>query len=137
AVRAAVTIRYPVEPRLREWELPGGTVPESAVHDAASRRLVMLLEAWATGLKIEVQVARNLAVRWLEQAPQVGIDPDVCVLCPPPPERGLVESMRFMGTGSLCTAAVLRNREPQSSVQGLRGGARALRGNGNAGARGF
>jgi Uma2 family endonuclease len=113
AVRAAVTIRYPVEPRLREWELPGGTVPESAVHDAATERLVLLLKAWVAELKEEAQVARNLAVRWLEKAPQVGIDPDVCVLCPPPPERGLVESLRLWVPGHfappLCFEIVSRS----------------------------
>jgi hypothetical protein len=47
-----------------------------------------------------VQIARNLAVRWLEGAPQVGIDPDVCVLCPPPPEGPLVESLCLWRPGT-------------------------------------
>jgi len=97
--RAAVALRYPVAPRLEDWVLPEGTVPESAVHDAAAQRLRLVLEAWAARRREvspegpAVQIARNLAVRWLEGAPQVGIDPDVCVLCPPPPEGPLVESL--------------------------------------------
>jgi hypothetical protein len=106
-------IRYPVQPRLAEWELPGGNVPESAAHDAAIKRLVALLDAWASELTEEVQVARNLAVRWSEHAPNVGIDPDVCLLRPPPPERGLVESLGLWVPGHfappLCFEVVSRN----------------------------
>jgi hypothetical protein len=35
-LKALTYFEDPVEPRLREWQLPGGTVPESAVHDAAT-----------------------------------------------------------------------------------------------------
>ena len=103
--RAAVALRYSVAPRLEDWVLPEGTVPESAVHDAAAQRLRLVLEAWAARRRellperAAVQVARNLAVRWLEDAPQVGIDPDVCVLCPPPPEGPLVESVCLWRSG--------------------------------------
>ena len=32
----------------------------------------------------QLRICRNLAIRWLEQHPTTGIDPDVCVLTPPP-----------------------------------------------------
>ena len=84
---AAVSVRYPVATRSVEWELPEGTVPESAVHDAACKHLVLLLDAWAAMSGADAMIVRNLAVRWLEEQPKVGVDPDVCVLRPPPPER--------------------------------------------------
>ena len=81
---AAVAVRYPVRPRLEEWVLPEGTVPESVLHDAVAERLKLLLSAWAQHVERPVWVARNLAIRWLEKTPSIGIDPDVCVLDPPP-----------------------------------------------------
>ncbi len=117
--RAAVALRYPVAPRLEDWVLPEGTVPESAVHDAAAQRLRLVLEAWAarrcelSPAHPSAQIARNLAIRWLESAPRVGIDPDVCVLYPPPPEGPLVESLCLWRPGHhpprICFEVVSRN----------------------------
>lgn len=99
------SVRYAVVSRLKDWVLPEGTVPESAGHDAAAHHLRLLLEAWVATRQerepeaLPVQIARNLAVRWLEAAPAVGIDPDVCVLCPPPPEGSEVDSLRLWARG--------------------------------------
>jgi Uma2 family endonuclease len=89
-----VAVRYPVQTRPDAWVLPEGTVPESIPHDAVAQRLRLLLEVWASRLTRPATIARNLAVRWLEASPAIGIDPDVCVLDPPPP--GVDE------LGSLC-----------------------------------
>ncbi|MBE7482704.1 MAG: Uma2 family endonuclease [Polyangiaceae bacterium] len=80
-----VALRYAVRPQSEAWVLPEGKVPESVPHDRAAERLKSVLSEWARGLDRPVAVARNLAVRWLEETPRVGIDPDVCVLDPPPP----------------------------------------------------
>jgi hypothetical protein len=80
-----VALRYAVRPEPTQWVLPEGTVPESIPHDEVAERIKAVLQAWADGTRRPVRVARNLAIRWLERAPQVGIDPDVCVLDPPPP----------------------------------------------------
>jgi len=110
---AAVSVRYPVATRTVEWELPEGTVPESAVHDAACKHLVLLLDAWVRRCGVDAMVVRNLAVRWLEEQPKVGIDPDVCLLCPPPPERELVDSVRLWLDGHepppVCFEVVSKN----------------------------
>ena len=89
--RASVSLRYPVRPRPESWVLPEGTVPESTAHDAAVLQLYLLLAEWASKQPGEVRIARNLAVRWIETHPQSGIDPDLCVIDPPPPgtERDL------------------------------------------------
>jgi Uma2 family endonuclease len=83
------------------------------VHDEAARYLVEVLRAWAARIEDDVQIARNLAIRWIERAPNVGIDPDVCVLHPPPPERTEVDSLRLWMPGHqpppLCFEVVSKN----------------------------
>lgn len=81
---ATVSIRYPVRPSLEAWVLPEGTVPEAPIHDEVAEALKLLLRAWAARMPGSVRIARNLAIRWLEDHPSTGIDPDVCVLAPPP-----------------------------------------------------
>jgi Uma2 family endonuclease len=89
----SVGVHYTV-PRLRAgWELPEETMPESVVHDQAVELLRALLSVWAARAG-NAFVARNLAVRWEESQPQIGIDPDVCVLSPPPPEAHDLRSVR-------------------------------------------
>jgi len=83
---AAVSLRYVVAPVTDDWVLPEGTVPESIMHDQAAQHIKLVLEAWAKRCPRRVRVARNLAVRWLEDRPKIGIDPDVCLLEPPPEE---------------------------------------------------
>jgi Uma2 family endonuclease len=82
--RASVSIRYPVEPNPEAWVIPEGTVPESTTHDAVALRIFLTLSEWARKQNGRVRVARNLAIRWLEEYPRAGIDPDVCVLDPAP-----------------------------------------------------
>jgi hypothetical protein len=63
------------------WELSEETMPESVVHDDAVDLLRALLKWWARDRN--VQVARNLAIRWDEAHPNIGVDPDVCLLAAP------------------------------------------------------
>lgn len=80
------------------WELSGETMPESVLHDAVVTLLRAVLEVWA-GAHRPCLVARNLAVRWDESQPQVGVDPDIAVLKPPPPEGSSLRSLRTWDTG--------------------------------------
>ncbi len=91
----AVSVRYLTERYRSTWVLPEGTVPESVPHNTAARHLELVLEAWSRRTPRAVRVARNLAVRWVEEAPNIGIDPDVCLLEPPPENAD--------DLGSLCT----------------------------------
>lgn len=108
-----VLVRYPVETRHEAWVLPEGTVPESVPHDTVAQRLKLLLEKWASDLERPCHVARNLAIRWLEAFPRVGIDPDVCVLDPPPPEVSELSSLCLWKPGhvspSICFEIVSKN----------------------------
>jgi Uma2 family endonuclease len=88
-----VGIHYTV-PRLRVagWELREETMPESVVHDQAVELLKALLAAWAA--RAGAMVVRNLAVRWDDEHPAIGVDPDVSVLQPPPPDATDLRSVR-------------------------------------------
>ena len=72
-----VSVRHSASPP--GWELSEATVPESVIHDQAVELLKALLVAWAARRQSRLFVARNLAVRWNEAAPRIGVDPDVCV----------------------------------------------------------
>lgn len=95
---ATTSIRYAVGPARPGWELTEETMPESVLHDEVVAFLKALLVAWASRSG-RVQVARNLAVRWDEANPRIGVDPDVCVLSPAPPEGAGLRSLRTWELG--------------------------------------
>lgn len=96
----APTVRYAV-PRLPEgWELPEETMPESVLHDEAVALLKAVLTFWAAR-SASTLVVRNLAVRWDEHHPNVGVDPDISVLSPVPPEGKGLRSLRTWEEGHL------------------------------------
>jgi hypothetical protein len=68
------------------------------LHASAVDLLNALLTYWARH-QDDVQIARNLAIRWEEREPRIGIDPDVCVLSPAPPHEGNLRSVRTWMAG--------------------------------------
>jgi len=110
---ATVLIRYPVRPSLDGWVLPEGTVLEAPIHDEVAEALKSLLRAWAARAPGSVRIARNLAIRWLEAHPTTGIDPDVCVLAPPPEDLDELGSLCLWKPGhrapTLCFEIVSKN----------------------------
>jgi Uma2 family endonuclease len=94
-----IEFRYRVSAPLEEWVIPEGTVPESIPHSSCTQHIWALLSFWAANAGRPLFVARNLAVRWLEARPAVGIDPDVCLLDPPPPEVETLSSLRLWMAG--------------------------------------
>lgn len=90
-------MQYSLPAFLPEWELPEVPVPESPVHDEIADRLRNVLVAWQTQVHPAGAVRRNLAIRWDEVHPRVGVDPDVCWLETVPPgfHDGLVDSLRL------------------------------------------
>ena len=91
-----VGVRYTVPTHRVGWELAEETMPESVVHDEAVELLKALLAFWAKSATSASQafVARNLAVRWDEHHPKVGVDPDICVVQPAPPDAADLTSVR-------------------------------------------
>jgi Uma2 family endonuclease len=96
-------VSYAVSAPPTGWELSEETMPESVLHDDAVGLLKALLMLWAK--RVGGRVARNLAVRWDEARPQIGLDPDVAVFVPPPPEFDALRSVRTWRPGH--TAPVL------------------------------
>ena len=90
-----VVVRHPVPGFSERWVLPEEPVPESALHDLVLELLVLLLRAWAARVGRDARVFRNLAIRVTESRPQLGFDPDVCVVEPAPPEPELLESLKL------------------------------------------
>lgn len=91
--RHLIGVHYRVPRANAGWELSEETMPESVVHDHAVELLKALLVAWAARDGAAF-IARNLAVRWEETKPRVGVDPDVCVLRPAPPDANDLRSVR-------------------------------------------
>ncbi|HEU4537922.1 MAG TPA: hypothetical protein VFS00_27570, partial [Polyangiaceae bacterium] len=77
------------------WDLDETPVLESTLHDQALALMALLLAAWADRTGRIARVARNLALRWYEESPRVGLDPDLALYEPPPPD--------FDALGSVCT----------------------------------
>jgi Uma2 family endonuclease len=98
---AVVSLRYPVRPNLEAWVLPEGKVPEATAHYTAVYRIYGLLLAWTERVRPErsVRIAADLAIRWLEQHPRTGADPDVCVIEPGPGDFDDLKSLKLWEPG--------------------------------------
>jgi len=94
-----VVLRYEIRSEPDEWTLPEEPVPESRLHDLVIDHLKALLSAWAARAGREVMVARNLAIRWVRERPQIGVDPDLCLIEPPPPEGDALRSLQLWQPG--------------------------------------
>jgi hypothetical protein len=90
---SSILVRYKVPATREDWTLPEEPVPESQPHDLALDILKLLLLAWVRRRGLNAQVARNLAVRWDEEHPKVGVDPDLCVIAPRTPEGDELSSL--------------------------------------------
>lgn len=102
AMKGATTVqvRYSLGAVPESWVLTEDKVSEATLHDRVAQRLKLLLEEWAGRTERSVRIARNLAVRFIEADPRIGIDPDVCVLEPAPAERD-IRSLRLWQPGHL------------------------------------
>ena len=89
-----VRLSYSVPRRRAGWELGEETIPESIPHDAAVELLKAILAHFVARTRKSACIARNLPVRWDEENPAVGVDPDVCLLDPAPPGFATLPSLR-------------------------------------------
>ena len=74
-------------PRWSErWVLEDGvTMPESDPHRLTCELLEDVLRTWVRRAARDARVFGNIALRWAEEHPRVGVDPDVCLVEPAPP----------------------------------------------------
>ncbi|MFO0609598.1 MAG: Uma2 family endonuclease [Polyangiales bacterium] len=82
--RKRVELTFEVPYSHPSWVLEDEQVPISAAQDNATTELASVWRAWSRRAGRPVSVRRDLAVRWDEEHPRIGVDPDVCLLEPPP-----------------------------------------------------
>jgi Uma2 family endonuclease len=86
---------YPVPRWSAAWAVPEVPVPESDTHDAALEWLRALLLSWVERTGRDVKVARNLGIRWVQEVPRYGFDPDLCLIEPAPDASEPLHSLRL------------------------------------------
>jgi hypothetical protein len=64
-------------------------------------RIYGLLAAWGKRIAPErtIRLGQELAVRWLKEHPRTGIDPDICVIEPAPPDFDDLKSLKLWEPG--------------------------------------
>ena len=77
-----------------DWTLPEEPVPESILHASVVDLLQAILLHWVASTQLDALVATNLAVRWVGKAPRIGLDPDLCLIVPRPPDAEALDSLR-------------------------------------------
>ncbi len=76
------------------WTLEEQDMPETPLHQRIVDLLVMILSAWIARTGLHAMAGSNIALRWNKSRPSTGVDPDVYLVEPAPPEGE--------GTTSLC-----------------------------------
>src|SRR5688572_22908370 len=100
ALRHILNLGPDSDPYPPEWYMEDDDpVPVSNTHYVRAERTLNLLRGWAIRTGRDVQVVFDLAHRWDEDHPRVGVDPDVSVLEPPPPEGVELMSLKTWVTG--------------------------------------
>jgi hypothetical protein len=94
-----VQLRYQAPAISERWVLPEGTVPETYPHDRRSDVICRVLRHRLETPERGAMVCRNLAIRYDAGRPQLGFDPDVCLLEPAPPEGAGLRSLRLWEAG--------------------------------------
>jgi Uma2 family endonuclease len=91
---------YDGAPPPPSWDLDDTPMPEARPHDQAAELVRQVLESAAEREgRRWYWVARNLALRFYEARPKVGVDPDVALYEPPPPGAELLSSVRTWEPG--------------------------------------
>ncbi len=90
----APRITYTAVPDWSRWELPEiPPMPRGAWHNVVQRSMASTLEAEIARSGRDARVYEEVAVRWMQERPKVGVDPDVCWVEPAPPEGDRLRSL--------------------------------------------
>ena len=93
--RGATRLIIPVPPTLDRWELEEEDVPESALHELIIGLLLDVLRTWIGASSRDAMAGSNLAMRFDKKHPSRGVDPDVYLVEPAPPEGERLTSLRL------------------------------------------
>lgn len=94
-----VALRYEIARSSPDWTLSEENVPESPLHREAVSLIEQLLRAWIAKTGLRASVECNVAIRWDQARPRIGVDPDVCLFAPPPPAEIRFDSVRTWVAG--------------------------------------
>lgn len=94
-----VRLIYDVEAHTERFLLDEDDMPESPLHDQVLDLLKLLLLAWVARAGRDAFVARNLACRWDPSDARIGLDPDLCIIEPPPPDLDTLTQLRLWEPG--------------------------------------
>jgi Uma2 family endonuclease len=95
----SVRLVLEVQAREDEWVLPDEDMPESNSHRDTVDLLRLILLAFVARTRRNALVAANLACRWDEAHRSVGVDPDIALIEPAPPEGAQIVSLRTWEAG--------------------------------------
>ncbi len=94
------SVRLVPEPDVEDtWVLTEETLPESNPHRDIVDLLRLLLLAFIARTSRDALAAANLACRWNAAKRNLGVDPDIALIEPAPPEGAKVESLRTWAPG--------------------------------------
>src|SRR5262245_30928277 len=77
------------------WVIVEEKVAEAPLHSACLTLLNLVLDAHIATTGRDARAFRNLAIRVDRDRPQIGFDPDICLVEPAPPEDEDLESLRL------------------------------------------
>lgn len=99
APRARVGLHLEIEEPPGRWRMEEESVPETPLHDAIIELLMLVLKHWANRHARKAMVTSNLGCRWDPADARVGVDPDVVLLDPAPPEGEQLTTLRIWEPG--------------------------------------
>jgi hypothetical protein len=94
-----VRVEYEVEEPEGRWLLDGEDMPEIPLHDAVIQLLELLLQAFVERERRSALITSNLGCRWDPADARVGVDPDVLLVEPSPPDGEKTTTLRIWEPG--------------------------------------
>gem|GEM_PF-3215983 len=109
---------YDAVPDWSRWELPEiPLMPRGAWHGEVQKCMSSTMEATVTREGRDAQVLEEVAVRWMEERPKVGVDPDVCWVEPCPPEGKRLRSLLTWKKGHVVPLVALEVVSPSNPTK--------------------
>jgi Uma2 family endonuclease len=94
-----VALHFEIEEPPGGWLMEEESVPETPLHDAIIELLMLVLKHWAHTEARSSLVTSNLGCRWDPDDARVGVDPDVVLIEPAPPEGEQLTTLRIWEPG--------------------------------------
>jgi hypothetical protein len=120
-----LVVTYDGTPPPPSWDLDyEESIPEPAMHSQVVDELAhLVLPAYASRTNRSWLVARNLGLHFFNKRPSVGLDPDVAIYEPRPPDAENLDRMRTWERGRAAPKMALEVFNPMhpSKVYGRRG----------------